>query len=44
VDRLFDKGWISFSDDGKILIANQDIRSLIIQWGLNPVIDAGDFN
>jgi putative restriction endonuclease len=44
VDRLFDKGWISFSDDGKVLFANHGIRSLMIQWGLNPDINVGDFN
>ena len=44
VDRLFDKGWISFSDDGGILCADEEIKSLMIQWGLNPESNVGRFN
>jgi putative restriction endonuclease len=44
VDRLFDKGWISFSGDGTILYADVDIMRLMAQWGLDPQINAGHFN
>lgn len=44
VDKLFDKGWFSFSDDGKVLCANDEIRRLMIQWGLNPDKHVGAFN
>jgi len=35
VDCLFDKGWISFSDDGAILCADAGIKGLMMQWGFN---------
>src|SRR5262245_1524077 len=44
VDKLFDKGWLSFSDDGNVLYANDEIRGLMIQWGLNPDKNVGAFN
>jgi len=44
VDRLFDKGWISFSDDGAILCADAGIKSLMMQWGLVPESNGGQFN
>jgi len=44
VDKLFDQGWISFSDDGKVLCDNDDIRRLMIQWGLDPDKYVGAFN
>ncbi len=34
VDRLFDGGWISFADDGKILIGDRDIRSILSVWAI----------
>jgi len=44
VDRLFDKGWISFSDDGAILYADAGIKSLMMQWGLAPESNVDHFN
>ena len=44
VDRLFDKGWISFSGDGAILWADAGIKSLMMQWGLAPESTVGRFN
>lgn len=44
VDRLFDLGWISFSENGAILLANEHIRRLMIQWGLDPERNVGSFN
>jgi putative restriction endonuclease len=44
VDRLFDNGWISFSDDGAILCADEGIKHLMRQWGLDPESHVGRFN
>src|SRR5215471_10267720 len=44
VDHLFDKGWISFADDGTILCADADIKSLMLQWGLHSEDNVGRFN
>lgn len=44
VDKLFDKGWISFSDDGKVLCASEEIKKLMMVWGLNPDKNIGAFN
>jgi HNH endonuclease len=44
VDCLFDKGWISFSDEGAILYAAEDIKSLMTQWGLDSRSNVGHFN
>ena len=44
VDRLFDSGLISFTDDGRILCANEAIRKVMRRWGLDPEGNAGEFN
>jgi hypothetical protein len=44
VDFLFDKGWISFTDDGTILCADAEIRALMRQWGLDPERNVGRFS
>lgn len=36
VDRLFDKGLISFSDDGDILVSNKGIEDVLKSWGISP--------
>lgn len=38
VDHLFDRGYISFNDDGALLVANDAISALLKTWG----IDADD--
>jgi putative restriction endonuclease len=43
VDRLFDRGWMSFADHGKILCANDEIRKAVIRWNLNPDMNVGLF-
>ncbi|MBV7478245.1 HNH endonuclease [Pseudomonas sp. PDM31] len=43
VDKLFDRGWISFSDDGHLLIAEQ-ARSVAEAWGLAGALNVGAFN
>jgi hypothetical protein len=36
VDKLFDKGYISFSDSGGLLLHNRIRRDLLIRLGINP--------
>jgi hypothetical protein len=43
VDRLFDKGLISFSDNGDLLIAPQLDRSILIAWGIRDGLNVGAF-
>jgi hypothetical protein len=43
VDKLFDKGWISFSEGGDVLCANDELKTLMIRWGLNPERNVGPF-
>jgi putative restriction endonuclease len=42
VDKLFDRGWISFEDNGDVLI-EQSARVVISSWGLSDVTNAGTF-
>lgn len=44
VDKLFDGGWISFADDGRVLVAGSKVRALMTAWGLQPDIRVGAFN
>lgn len=43
VDRLFDRGWISFSDSGAVL-PKPEIRSIAAKWGLDLKRNVGQFN
>jgi putative restriction endonuclease len=43
VDKLFDSGWISFSDEGKVLISNESIISVLLNWGFDPNMNVGSF-
>ena len=43
VDKLFDRGWISFSDDGLLLISSQEILSVLQNWGINSAMSLGKF-
>lgn len=44
VDRLFDAGLITFTNDGRILCASDAIRKIMRRWGLDPDGTAGHFN
>jgi hypothetical protein len=44
VDKLFDKGWISFTDEGEILCADDEVEELMKTWGLDSEKSVGDFN
>lgn len=43
-DRLFDRGWISFQDNGDILCATALIAGLMRAWGLDPCANVGAFS
>jgi hypothetical protein len=44
VDKLFDKGWISFSDDGRILVADRNVRSILAIWVIDEHRGVGNFS
>lgn len=44
VDKLFDKGWISFSDEGRLLVADRDIRSILTIWAIDEYRGVGNFS
>ena len=44
VDHLFDKGYISFADNGDLLISNELELETLIQWGLPSVYNTGAFS
>ena len=43
VDRLFDSGLVSFTDDGRVLVASPSVRSEMVRWGLDPYAGVGPF-
>jgi hypothetical protein len=42
-DKLFDRGWISFGDDGQVLISAQ-AKSVVEAWGIAGIPNVGEFN
>ena len=42
-DKLFDKGFISFTDDGDLLVSSQMEKSLLESLGIDPQKNVGDF-
>ncbi len=44
VDKLFDKGWISFTDNGEIICANIIVEEIMEMWNLDVDAFVGDFN
>jgi hypothetical protein len=43
IDRLFDKGWISFSNNGCLLVSSKEISSVLEMWHINPQQPVGNF-
>ena len=43
VDRLFDHGFISFSDSGEMLISSKLNRDVLKFWNIDPEINVGAF-
>jgi len=44
VDHLFDYGYISFSDDGEVLVSRRLDPSVLKRWGLSSSQHVGGFN
>ena len=42
-DKLFDKGFISFTDKGDLLVSSQVEQSLLESLGIEPQKNVGDF-
>lgn len=44
VDHLFDKGLISFSDAGELLISPKLDKTILDRWGISTPLNVGNFN
>jgi putative restriction endonuclease len=44
VDRLFDRGFISFEDGGEILVARLLDSQVLRAWGLQVPLNVGEFH
>ena len=42
-DRLFDKGFISFTDDGDVLISSRIDGGLLVKLGIKELVNVGQF-
>lgn len=43
IDHLFDRGFISFNDDGSLLVSPQLAEDVLSAWGVTVTGSAGDF-
>jgi putative restriction endonuclease len=43
VDRLFDRGLISFENDGKMLVSSKVDHDVLERWGIEATINVGPF-
>lgn len=44
IDALFDKGYITFSDDGALEVSNATDIEVMKRWGIPPDLNVGSFN
>lgn len=44
IDHLFDKGMISFKDNGDLIISKKLNRKILIQWDIKEILNVGLFN
>jgi hypothetical protein len=44
IDKLFDKGWISFSDEGQLLISPKLTEPILQSWHIHESITVGAFS
>jgi hypothetical protein len=44
IDHLFDQGFISFEDDGTLLLSRRLDRKVLKAWGVSPTASCGKFN
>lgn len=44
IDKLFDQGYISFTNNGRILISEKINPDVILKWGINKKLNIGSLN
>ena len=44
IDKLFDKGWISFTDNADLIISDPSVASLLSCWSVPYPLNVGMFN
>ena len=44
IDKLFDRGWITFTDSGDLLCAEPSIEQALLQWGVELPLNVGLFD
>ncbi|MGY3856143.1 HNH endonuclease [Aeromonas intestinalis] len=44
IDKLFDRGWITFTDSGDLLCAEPCIEQALLQWGVELPLNVGPFS
>lgn len=44
IDKLFDKGWISFTDDGDLIISDSSVITLLNCWGVTYPLNISSFS
>ncbi|MCF5894752.1 HNH endonuclease [Aeromonas veronii] len=44
IDKLFDRGWITFGDSGDLRCADREIEQVLKQWGISIPLNVGTFN
>jgi HNH endonuclease len=43
VDHLFDRGYISFTDNGNLLVSPRCAAGILTTWGISPTMNVGPF-
>lgn len=43
VDRLFDRGLISFENDGTVIISSKLDHAVLVEWGIEKITNVGPF-
>jgi predicted restriction endonuclease len=44
IDRLFDQGFISFADNGDLMVKDESIREVLKMWRIEYPLNVGSFN
>ncbi|ELI6420929.1 HNH endonuclease [Aeromonas veronii] len=44
IDKLFDQGWITFTDVGDLLCAEPEIEQVLQKWGIELPLNVGTFS
>lgn len=44
IDHLFDGGWISFNDNGGIIVSKKLATGILESWGISETSNTGEFN